>query len=158
MHAMGGVPKPDNPSARKAEVELYECFEEVNGFANALSEATWCGVVARQALNEKAVGHVGKGVYYYFADTISSLKNVPIFVVHVETMERDLACLFSKLGLSRHFKMPPKDINSEYERRNRTHVDDAGLRKLTRALANDYWMSALLESHSRCPGGHGAGT
>ena len=47
----------------------YGCFETANGFANALWDRSWCGVVARRALAEPQVArehsHLGKGLYFY---------------------------------------------------------------------------------------------
>eukprot|EP00908_Phaeocystis_cordata_P012304 Transcript_23269.p1 GENE.Transcript_23269~~Transcript_23269.p1 ORF type:complete len:269 (-),score=12.79 Transcript_23269:139-945(-) len=150
VHAMGGRPDPTNPTAAKAEIALYRCFEEPNEAANALWDETWCGVVARQALNEKEVGHIGKGLFYYFGNVLDMLERVPIFVVHASSIRSDMACLASKLGLR---FVPPPHLNSDYARRNRTFLDATGREKLTHALANEYWLGELIESYSRCAGG-----
>ena len=62
---------PGAPDADPLEVELYSCFDHVNSFAEALTDATHCGDVARRAFTCCDVREMplyiffGQGLEYY---------------------------------------------------------------------------------------------
>jgi len=148
---MGGIPYPDSTTANPWEVALYQCFEEVNDLANALYSSSWCGHVARQALGPNSVGHVGKGLEFYFSGLlyrIPVLLSLPIYAVRVKNMQDDFNCLCHTLHLPNVSNVPK--ANSAYPRQHATYLNSTGYSSLRRFLATEYLLYQILDTHSRC--------
>jgi hypothetical protein len=154
---VGGVPTPGNSRASKPEVELYECFKDVNDFAIALGNRGWCGDVAHRALSDSAVGHLGKGLAFYLRPIFDQLEALPIVLVRFTHMREDLTCLFARVlaspskALSVLSDLP--HANSDYERRNSTFLNETGRTRLAHALGREYTLLTRLERlSSLCTG------
>jgi len=127
-----------------------ECFSNVDAFARALDDATWCGHVARTSIRAP-VGHIGKGLEFYLSHegtNISALaSSAPIFLVRMEHMAADLDCFFRRCVGAQAAPTIPR-IHTRYAKQNDTYLSAEARANLDLMLADEYYFARELERHA----------
>jgi len=123
------------------ENNLYTCFDNVNDFAESLDRSNFCGYVARRALTD-GVGHVGKGVKYYFEEILPLLPNMMFTLVNTDSFYKDLRCALLWLGFPAEAVDALKfdDKHSTYPSNNETTLSSKGHRNLESFLIDEYFI------------------
>lgn len=138
-----------NVRERELEKELYNCFDTVNDFAEALSQSHFCGLVARRALTE-GVGHLGKGFRYYFEDVLHLLPNMTFKLVNTESFDKDLRCALRWLGFPANAvdALEYEHKHREYPGKNETFLSPKARRNLELFLIDDTFYLSELERYA----------
>ena len=157
-HPIGGSDEVVIPP-NGTEVEMYDCFPEMPGgvsrFAEALSEPSRCGFLARMSLHQPSVSasaHLAKGHYHYviasgLIDVLHGNSSKQVVLVRNEHLDDDLAAVREWLCL------PPKnatadpnaEIRSEYLRSNDTALSDKARENLERELGFERFAVESIE-------------
>lgn len=143
-----------------ASTRLYtECFPQlpggVNAFAEALGDASPCGMIARSCLFEPArdCRHLGKGHAYYLQNTglleILRRRDKQLLVVRQEAFDSDVAAMWEWLCV----KNPPTQNSSVHSyssaRAKDTAISARGLQLLRQHLAMEYHTVEAVQALAR---------
>ena len=145
----------ESMNSADAERFYYECFGAlpggVNAFAEALSEETPCGQLARRALHD--VGewyfpflYIGGGLSMFVHNTNLLLElrvrpHARVLLVNQESFESDLARMWTALCVRSPPHLSSSWTNTEdYPRRNDTQLSATGEANLRAALVVEYYL------------------
>ena len=132
------------------EAELYHCFADVNSFAEALTERSYCGVVARRNLYEP-IAHIGKGLQFYLQTNLTALAKIaPVFLVRQEQLDKDLGCLFDHVFPQQVLPKQLPHVFDDYPKKNDTRLSPKARATLEELLATEYWLLDELDRLSVC--------
>ena len=157
-HAIRARPVPENQHANQLEVALYQCFgADVDAFAKALWDRSFCGLVARRNLMEP-VAHLGAGLHFHLQEVALGgmerwVRAAPIFVIRFESMRSDLDCVLRHVvpGVDLPSRLPLLHSQSRGSKNTTAALSIAGRQRLESLLASEYFLASELERRAvRC--------
>merc|ERR1719428_2162194 len=107
---------------------MYNCFQTVNDFAEALEDKTPCGEHAPKAMRSP-YAHLGMGVAWYLSKNMDCIAEQKPLLVRSENFAADLAEAGKWLALANP-KMHISFDKQSYPMKSNTHLSDKGKRLL----------------------------
>tara|TARA_X000000950_G_scaffold285318_1_gene390935 strand:+ start:18294 stop:18833 length:540 start_codon:yes stop_codon:yes gene_type:complete len=98
FHYRKGGFNPDIP-LKALELELFDCFDDVDALAAALTDTSRCGELARISLRPSdKMTHITKNHAYYMATWLTRNPSLPFKVVQAENCAEDTQRVVKALG------------------------------------------------------------